>query len=1143
MKKVLLSLFIVFNFGLVSSQSINEQKAEKYLSLKGEITFTFKVNNKNEIDHYTRDFSIVNYDPKTKTVKAWANENQFRVFKSKNIPFEVPESENEVDANLIYDNKSKSSTKNLTSKSLANTLSFPVDNYPTYAEYAQQMQDFENDYPTLVDKFSIGSTTENDGKELLFVKISDNVSTDEQEPKLMFTSSMHGDEIAGYPMMLSLIDYILTVYSNPGHADHARVKNLVENAEIWINPSANPDGTYYGSAGNTSVTGARRGNFNNLDLNRNYPDNVAGPHDDGNAYQIETLAFMALADANHFVLSANFHGGTELVNYPFDNAYVSQYTHPDGDWFEFTGVEYATHAQNDSDALGDNTYMTADDDSNVYPSPGVTHGAEWYRVYGGRQDFMNFYHQCKEVTIELSDTKILPESQLVNYWLYNRDALLDYLTQGTYGFRGIVKDANTNTPIETTVTLVGHDAYGSHTYSDATKGDYYRPVKAGTYDILFEADCYQSFTLNNQTILDYETKALADVLLTPITSAVPTNLSASSITTDSASISWDSSAGATFDLRYREVGSFNWIEVTGLTSSPYNISLLNTSTNYEVQVRSVCSGSSSAYTSSTIFTTTAVNYCTSTSSNVNDEYISRVQLNSIDNISGAQFYSDFTNISTILTKNSQYTITITPTWPGTVYTEAYSVWIDYNADGDFNDLGEQVFSQSPINSTNVSGSFTIPSNAIENATRMRVSMQYNAIPTACQSFQYGEVEDYTITIEPAGPDTSAPSTPQNLASSNITENTVDLNWTASNDNVGVIAYDIYQDGNIIDSVSGTSYPVIGLTANTAYNFSVIAKDAAGNQSETSNILNISTLAAPSCVDGIQNGTETGVDCGGSSCAPCSNVQLYEGYFENGLDGWTDGGNDCARVASVNSYEGNYSIQLRDNTGVASSMTSPSFNLSGFDSVEFNFFFYANSMENDEDLLLLYNDGSGWEILTSWVSGSTLINNSINNVAFTLDNSFNLSNNAQFRIQCDASGNNDQVYIDQIVITGINSVDTTAPMITLIGPGNIDINLGDAYTELGATATDNKDGDITANIVIGGDAVDTNTTGTYTVTYNVNDAAGNAATQVDRTVNVVPDTTAPVIALVGNATINLNIGDSYTEEGATATDNKDGDITA
>ena len=64
---------------------------------------------------------------------------------------------------------------------------------------------------------------------------------------------------------------------------------------------------------------------------------------------------------------------------------------------------------------------------------------------------------------------------------------------------------------------------------------------------------------------------------------------------------------------------------------------------------------------------------------------------------------------------------------------------------------------------------------------------------------------------------------------------------------------------------------------------------------------------------------------------------------------------------------------------------------------------------------------------------------------------------------------------------------------------VDLNVG--HNEEGATATDNVDGDISANIVIGGDTVDTNTAGQYIVTYNVSDAAGNAATEVTRTVNV------------------------------------------
>jgi hypothetical protein len=453
---------ITFLFGMlfllafqIYSQNPNKIKAEKYLSVKGELTFTFKVKNKAEIETFTKNLSIVNYNPKTNKVLAWANEKQFRDFESLNIPFEIPVSENEVDEAFIYDNKVTAKNTNKTNKFAANTLSFPVSTYPTYAQYAQQMQDFENSFPALVKKISLGNTTENDGKELLFVKISDNVNTDEQEPKLMLTSSMHGDEIAGYPMMLSLIDYILTVYADTGHSDHARIKNLVENSEIWINPSANPDGTYYGSPGNTSVTGSRRGNYNNIDLNRNYPDNVAGPHDDGNAYQTETLAFMALADTEHFVISANFHGGTELVNYPFDNAYVSQYTHPDGNWFEFTGVEYATHAQNDSNTLGDMTYMTADDDSNIYPSPGVTHGAEWYRVYGGRQDYMNYYKQCKEITIELSDTKILPASQLVNYWLFISNISTN---NNSYKLPNVLKDGSiASNPLNITFLTSGYN--------------------------------------------------------------------------------------------------------------------------------------------------------------------------------------------------------------------------------------------------------------------------------------------------------------------------------------------------------------------------------------------------------------------------------------------------------------------------------------------------------------------------------------------------------------------------------------------------------------------------------------------------------------------------------------------------------------
>ena len=122
-------------------------------------------------------------------------------------------------------------------------------------------------------------------------------------------------------------------------------------------------------------------------------------------------------------------------------------------------------------------------------------------------------------------------------------------------------------------------------------------------------------------------------------------------------------------------------------------------------------------------------------------------------------------------------------------------------------------------------------------------------------------------------------------------------------------------------------------------------------------------------------------------------------------------------------------------------------------------------------------------------------------------------------------------------------DTTPPVITLLGDDPQVITAGTAYTELGATATDNVDGNITASIVIDASAVDTSTLGSYTVTYNVMDAAGNAATEVTRTVTVVPDTVPPVITLLGDNPQVILTGTAYTELGATATDNVDGDITA
>ena len=284
-------------------------------------------------------------------------------------------------------------------------------------------------------------------------------------------------------------------------------------------------------------------------------------------------------------------------------------------------------------------------------------------------------------------------------------------------------------------------------------------------------------------------------------------------------------------------------------------------------------------------------------------------------------------------------------------------------------------------------------------------------------------------------DTEAPTAPTNLSSSNTTETTTDLSWTASTDNVGVTDYDVYQDGLMISNVSGTSYSVSGLLESTTYAFYVIANDAAGNSSSASNSINVTTLTAPTCFDGIQNGDETGVDCGGVSCAPCSgsNDILNEGYFETGWDGWTDGGSDCSRSAGSFSYEGTYSIKLRDNSGTSSAMTLSNIDVSTYDQVEVDFYFYVNSMESGEDFWLRFYDGSIWNTVTTWTSGSEISNGLFYNATVTIDPiDFNFASNSGFRFQCDASGNNDQIYIDQVTITGISGGGAASSSTTLMG---------------------------------------------------------------------------------------------------------------
>ncbi len=317
--------------------------------------------------------------------------------------------------------------------------------------------------------------------------------------------------------------------------------------------------------------------------------------------------------------------------------------------------------------------------------------------------------------------------------------------------------------------------------------------------------------------------------------AVPENLSIEGVNALEATLKWDAVTGNKYDVRYREVGSSSWTVIETLIPSVI-LRGLDPETQYQAQIRSKCDADNSAYSTAINFTTTAITYCESGGNSVDDEYIRRVQLGSIDNqTTNATGYTDHTSLSTNLAKGQEHSITITPGWTGNAFDDGYAVYIDYNRDGDFYDEGETVWTKSPSKTTPVSTTFEVPADAVEGATRMRISLAYESIAAACGSFRFGETEDYTVVIQAEEGDTQAPTAPTNLTATNIEQTTVTLSWNAATDNVGVTVYDVYRGTVHVASVTDTTMNVTDLTPSTDYTFSVRAKDAAENTSEAATV--------------------------------------------------------------------------------------------------------------------------------------------------------------------------------------------------------------------------------------------------------------------------------------------------------------------
>ena len=342
----------------------------------------------------------------------------------------------------------------------------PMRDYHDYNELTEFLVNISNTYPSITNLVSIGQSVQ--GRELWVLEISDNPGVNEVEPEFRYIANMHGDETVGREMSVYLIDWLC---SNYGVSE--RATNLINNTSIHIMPSMNPDGFELG----------QRNNANDVDLNRDFPDQFQDPNNNVNGRQPETRSVMQWSEQHNFILSANMHTGALVVNYPFDGPNSGSYSAcPDDDIF----VDLAlTYSENHQDMYTESPF-----------SQGITNGAQWYALFGGLQDWSYVWTKAFDVTLEQNEVKWPNQNLLPGLWDENREAMISYIER-VHGpsVKGVVIDADSGLPVPCSITVEGNENVISN---DIEYGDYYRLLTPGTYQITFNSIGYepQSQTIN-----------------------------------------------------------------------------------------------------------------------------------------------------------------------------------------------------------------------------------------------------------------------------------------------------------------------------------------------------------------------------------------------------------------------------------------------------------------------------------------------------------------------------------------------------------------------------------------------------------------------------------------------------------------------
>lgn len=367
--------------------------------------------------------------------------------------------------------------------------------YHNYVNLYDEMKSLQSLYPSAMALYTAGEAwmditcpdaahprvagTQTCRRQLWFMRVSTTPASTSEKPRLILAANIHGDEIMGREMLLRLIE-LLGVGSDPDPEIAGMLAALRANAEIYLVPSLNPDG-YEAIKRNDCWSATKTSHatcYTGVDLNRNFPNKETGEADAVTGRAIETAAMMdrlfkakpetyagtPVPFAHPFALGANFHGGSRVVNLPFDSC-------PN------TGAPTASCRTNypDQGAIFDedlsiksigrefanlNSWILNGGSTGSFFN-GLTYGYEWYYISGGMQDWATVYpgRDSVHATIELTTTKSptfgSATEGVVAQWAYNKKALVTYLYRGLKGLHLQVVDALGQPVTGVTVDVAG----------------------------------------------------------------------------------------------------------------------------------------------------------------------------------------------------------------------------------------------------------------------------------------------------------------------------------------------------------------------------------------------------------------------------------------------------------------------------------------------------------------------------------------------------------------------------------------------------------------------------------------------------------------------------------------------------------------